>query len=184
MKLVFKKVLEQITFSDIAKIVYHHYKGHEYEKSPKRSLDIKFEEFIDFLQKGGLNRRVYFPVSNKEFTEVEKLKGISNIEIYRKDFDWAKENISMEDHKDRVVEAELAGISDAMLGGDQNKIKMARDIMNNGAIKWKSDKIKALLREQFTDAEVHEIMNKREDMICNLSYISTIHKGLLDGTIK
>ena len=187
MKQIFKRAIESIRFGDeVNLIVYQHFKV-SYEEvghTPKNSAEIKFEEFIKFCQRGGLSRKPYFSFTNKEMKEIDKMKEVTDLKVFKADFDWAKKNANEKDFYSRKDEIEKAGVKDDMFGGDDTKIQLARSIMNNSTIKWKSDKIKALLREEFTSSETFELMSKREDMICTMSYIETIHKGLLDGTIK
>lgn len=187
MKQIFKKAIETILYGgEVNMIIYVHFKEfyEEVGHTPRNSPKIKFEEFIRFCKKGGLTRKPFFSFPNSEMKKIEAMKSVSEIEIFRADFDWAKTNACERDLRGRVEEIEKAGVSDSMFGGDEVKIKIVRDIMNDPKIKYKSDKIKALLKEEFSDTQVHEIMNKREDMVCTLSYIANIHKGLLDGTIK
>lgn len=188
MKQVFKKAIEQIKFGgDIVMVVYHYYKEErsEYTPPPKRDPELIFEEFINFIKvEGFTKRRMYFSFTKAEEALLEEVRKSPDIEKYREDFAWAKANINRDDLLQRQIEAQSSGIVNTMLGGNEARILIARKIMNDPTIKYKSDKIKSLLKEEFNDTEVHEIMNKREDMVCVLSYIANIHKGLLNGTIK
>jgi len=173
------KILNKIQYSRIHQIYYiYAVKGYEeVGKVKPRSLNINVSEFLSFLKSENWKK---FELSKKEEKEIIEFLEKPNISYLTSLLTKLTPQVSKEKFDSIFKEETDDNIPKELFQDNPKKQKIASKIItDNNNYKWKSDKVKEFLRNEFTESEILHVMNLNDHTQVNMSYILKIKEDLL-----